>query len=266
MATNETNKLIFGTTTYNLKDDSGTASSHTHTKSQITDFPDTSTFMQKGVDYVTAGKKSGTTLGNYATAEGYNSTASGEGSHAEGGGMNPDVYTEIDGGTASGNFSHAEGGITTASGMGSHAEGIYTTASGKASHAEGSGTTASKGYSHAEGGGTTASGQGSHAEGMYTEASGSGSHAGGLNTIAQGRAQTAIGEYNIADAPSSDLSDKGNYIFIIGNGTEINRSNALTVDWDGNVRVGSQSQKLATENYVDSAISTAITQVLNTAY
>lgn len=39
MATNETNKLIFGTTTYNLKDDSGTASSHTHTKSQITDFP-----------------------------------------------------------------------------------------------------------------------------------------------------------------------------------------------------------------------------------
>lgn len=43
MATNETNKLIFGTTTYNLKDDSGTASSHTHTKSQITDFPSSMT-------------------------------------------------------------------------------------------------------------------------------------------------------------------------------------------------------------------------------
>ena len=43
MATNETNKLIFGSTTYNLKDDSGTASSHTHTKSQITDFPSSMT-------------------------------------------------------------------------------------------------------------------------------------------------------------------------------------------------------------------------------
>ena len=40
--------------------------------------------MVKGVDYVTAGQKSGTTLGTKATAEGLNTTASGTHSHAEG--------------------------------------------------------------------------------------------------------------------------------------------------------------------------------------
>lgn len=45
--------------------------------------------------------------------------------------------------------------------------------------------------------------------------------------------QTAIGQYNISDS-------NGTYAFIIGNGTANNaRSNALTVDWSGNVDIPS---------------------------
>lgn len=43
-----------------------------------------SNYMIIGRDYVTAGQKSGTTLGTKATAEGTNTTASGDSSHAEG--------------------------------------------------------------------------------------------------------------------------------------------------------------------------------------
>lgn len=89
----------------------------------LPDSTDLSGYMQKGVDYVTAGKKSGTNLGTKATAEGYNTTASGQHSHAEG-------YETI----ASGTRSHAEGQTTTASGTISHAEGSYTIANHAIQH------------------------------------------------------------------------------------------------------------------------------------
>lgn len=162
-------------------------------------------------------------IGNYSTAEGYNIIASGYASHAEG-------YTNP-----------SYGARTVASGRGAHAEGHGTTASGDFSHAEGFGdeyaiTEASGAYSHAEGRKTTASGAGAHAEGEETTASGRGAHAGGFKTIAQRRAQTVIGKCNITDT-SGDYTDSfGEYAFIIGNGTNENaRSNALTVDWLGNL-------------------------------
>lgn len=123
--------------------------------------------------YITSGKKSGTTIGDYATAEGYGTTASGQRSHAEGAST-----------TASGSYSHAEGQSTTASAFNSHAEGDRATASGSASHAEGCNTTASGIHSHAEGEATTASGTCSHAEGDSTVASCKASHAeGGSTTV-----------------------------------------------------------------------------------
>lgn len=134
-----------------------------------------------------------------------------------------------------GNYSVAEGYDTTASGYCSHAEGWYTTAIGSRSHAEGSGTMTIGSRSHAEGIGTTASGSYSHAEGWDTIASGSCSHAEGWHTIAQRKSQTTIGEYNIVDTSGGETI-RGDYAFIIGNGTADNaRSNALTVDWEGNV-------------------------------
>lgn len=133
-------------------------------------------------------------------------------------------------GTTVGNHSTAVGYETTASGVnGSHAEGHSAVASGASSHAEGFGTIASGAYSHAEGYTTTASGNYSHTEGYNNIASGHYSHAEGHNTIASGNYQHVQGKFNV-----EDTEDK--YAFIVGNGTsDINRSNAFTVDWDGNV-------------------------------
>lgn len=155
-----------------------------------------------------------------AHAEGYSTKAEGEASHAEGSG------TET-----SANYAHAEGYGTKATNANSHAEGNKTTSSGENSHAEGVETTASGANSHAEGDTTIASGDDAHAEGVGTVASGRFSHAQNDTTIAAGDRQTALGRYNIAD-------EDGDYAVIVGNGTDTNRSNALTVDWDGNVVMG----------------------------
>ena len=115
------------------------------------------------------------------------------------------------------------------------AEGHDTTASGFVAHAEGSSTEASGNYSHAEGSGTYATGRASHAEGSFSVASGLRSHAQGYWTIARRCAQTTLGEFNDPDQAGS-ADTRGDYVLIIGNGTANDaRSNALTVDWSGNV-------------------------------
>lgn len=180
-----------------------------------------------------------------AHAEGYHTLASGNGSHAEGFYANATVsYAHAEGSNtnATGYSSHAEGRSATSSGDYSHAEGNGT-ASGHYSHVEGGGNTASGHCSHAEGGkysvdpnngmvstlGNIASGIGSHAEGILTQANGEASHAGGYYTVVASNYQTAIGKYN--DNSSSNA-------FEIGNGTgDDARSNALTVDWSGNVDI-----------------------------
>lgn len=116
---------------------------------------------------------------------------------------------------------------TEAKGDGATAIGGFSKASGDAAFAEGWETSASYRGSHAEGINTIAKGQGSHAEGQYTKASSASQH--------------SQGKYNIEDTNST-------YVDIIGNGTsDTARSNAATVDWDGNawyagnVYVGSTS-------------------------
>ena len=155
--------------------------------------------------YYTFGtRKTNSSMGGYSVAEGDTTTASGYGSHAEGG------HT-----IASDVYAHAEGDTTTASGYVSHAEGWDTESSGR--------------WSHAEGYGTTASGQGAHAEGGGTIASGDLSHASGFCTIAASHYQTVIGHFNMIDTTDT-------FAFIIGNGSsDTARSNALTVDWSGNI-------------------------------
>ena len=131
-------------------------------------------------------------------------------------------------GTTSGTNSFAEGTNTTASGGSSHAEGYNTKATGDFSHVEGSNNTASGTASHAEGYNTTASGIFSHAEGDETVASGDCSHAEGFETTAASNHQHVQGIYNIEDSD-------GEYAHIVGNGSsENNRSNAHTLDWNGN--------------------------------
>lgn len=125
---------------------------------------------------------------------------------------------------------------------------IHTGAFGTAAHAEGHNAIA---YDHE-----------THAEGYWTSAFGTAAHAEGYYTIANGMAQHAQGKYNIKDVNYGNKS----YAHVVGNGTsEDARSNAHTLDWNGNawyqgdVYVGSTSgtnkdegsKKLATEEFVN---------------
>lgn len=140
-----------------------------------------------------------------------------------------------------------------------YAEGTKNTAMGKyGSHAEGYQTITLGIGSHAEGGFTYANGQYSHAEGHRTQAVGARSHAEGYWTIAAGSDSHVEGKYNIEDAEKQ-------YLHIAGNGSSSARSNAYTLDWDGNgwyagkVSAGTvenpaaptQANDLATKKYVD---------------
>ena len=63
----------------------------------------------------------------------------------------------------------------------------------------------------------------------HMDSTGKGSMALGYNVIATADGQMATGKYNLRD------SDK-KYVLVLGNGTsESARSNALTVDWSGNL-------------------------------
>ena len=159
-----------------------------------------------------------------------------------------------------GQYAFAEGEDTKAGGYASHAEGQWTVASGIASHAEGATTTASGNSSHAEGHETVAREWGDHAEGIRSEAKGVASHAEGMDTIASGSSQHVQGRFNIEDTTNR-------YAHIVGNGERDDaRSNAHTVDWNGNtwfagdVYIGGTSQddarKLATVEDVLAALPT----------
>ena len=119
-----------------------------------------------------------------------------------------------------GKYSLTEGQETKASGLSAHAEGYNTSASNEYAHAEGMGTVASGYQSHAEGENTMAIGQASHSEGLYTQA--------------KAKCQHVQGRFNIVEG-TDNQSEYGTYVHIVGNGTSgSNRSNAHTLDWDGN--------------------------------
>lgn len=141
-------------------------------------------------------------------------------------------------------------------------------AEGKFSHIEGNGTVSIGKYGHAEGSETLVNAEGAHAEGRNTIANGIYSHAEGMSTIASGKNQHVQGKLNIEDTENK-------YAHIVGNGTSKteypfnskyihsntdedifteNRSNAHTLDWNGNawfageVYVGGSGQDDATAN------------------
>lgn len=119
-------------------------------------------------------------------------------------------------------------------------------ASGAYSHAEGAGTLAEGHYSHAEGHNSEANDYGAHAEGTEAKAIGEDSHAQNIGTRAEKHAQTVLGSYNEPDTSTttthpSGHAEYGKYAIILGNGRAGNlRSNALTVDWNGNVTASGQ--------------------------
>lgn len=164
--------------------------------------------------------------GQWSIVEGSANVATGRACHVEGAqnqALNDGCHVEGVSCIASGFWSHAEGEMTRVTSYASHAEGSYTkmpdgstrygTASGYASHIEGGGCYAQGSCSHSEGLATTTKGNYSHSEGRYT--------------IAGSPAQHVEGIANIEDTDSK-------YIHIAGNGSFEERSNAYTLDWDGN--------------------------------
>ena len=202
----------------------------------------------------------------FSHAEGYNTTASGEASHSEGRNTKAtgiDSHSEGLTSVASGERSHAEGRETQASGWVSHAEGYQSCATNQVSHAEGWNTYAIGQASHAEGWNAHAEGGKSHAEGNGTVAVGENSHAEGQGTKALGEASHVQGKHNIPDTEKK-------YAHIVGNGaSDYERSNAHTLDWDGNawfkgtIKVGGTSYDDGDEIVTKSVLEQAIKEYLS---
>ena len=199
--------------------------------------------------------------GSHSHAEGYQTQSTGSGSHAEGNNNIAEgtaAHAEGHQTEASGSYAHTEGYDTHATAQGAHAEGNMSQAIGVGSHAEGGGTLAQGTQSHAEGVKTQALGQQAHAEGNNTIAVGDFSHSEGRCTIANGRMQHVQGKFNIEDK-------SGIYADIVGGGnSDADRKNIRTLDWNGNawyageVKVGTNKEKLATETVVDTKIANLI--------
>lgn len=197
----------------------------------------------------TASGKNSTTMGDKTVASGLDATATG-------------LLT-----TASGDFALSQGEKTQAIGKRGVATGLQTIAYGNHSTAEGNKGVAFGASSHVQGSGhasdayegeftssaiakawtenkviaatgassfatgvrTLAAGEGSTTFGNHTRANGKNSIAAGQETLANRNNQTVIGEYN---------ANNNNALFIVGNGDSNNsRSNAFTVDKNGNANI-----------------------------
>lgn len=165
----------------------------------------------KGTGAFSLNRKEDSTVGSHSVATGYNCTASGNYSYAHG------LDCE-----ATGNYSHAEGRMSVASGLYSHAENLGCTAKIAACHAEGWYTVASGNYAHSEG--------------EYTQAVKANTHAEGKYTVANTECQHVQGRYNVVDTEKKYAHIVGNgKVGVDENGQAIDlRSNAHTLDWDGN--------------------------------
>lgn len=166
--------------------------------------------------------------GNRAHAEGYNNTLTyAHDSHVEG-----SSHTLTGTAVAILDNVHVEG-VSNTVGAGTtntHVEGQSNNVNGGSqNHIEGAGhSVTSASYNHVEGYGHIISqnNQYGHVEGCenITNQNVSYYHVGGQGNIVTVNHQTLIGKYGIP----------GNYAFVIGNGNGTsNRSNALTVDWNG---------------------------------
>ena len=183
-------------------------------------------------------------VGETALASGNNSFASGHRVQATGMNSNSEGYASV----ASGDASHAEGHACVASGYAAHSEGFDCEAIGEYSHAEGYSTKAEGERSHAEGYSSEALGNYSHAEGRSCTTQAECAHAEGYGCVAKGAYQHVQGKYN-------EYDNAGKYLHIVGNGSSTaNRSNAHTVDWEGNawyagdVFIGEDNDKLIRES------------------
>jgi hypothetical protein len=139
-------------------------------------------------------------------------------------------------------WSFASGFSSQASGGASVAFGNLTKAIGAVSTALGEGTSATGTVSTAMGANTNASGSWSTAMGLFTNASGNASTALGDHTVANAYASVVIGQYDSTFTSSNSITWVAtDPLLILGNGTNITRSNALLVLKNGNTGIGTNT-------------------------
>ena len=184
-------------------------------------------FYSKAYNWAHSEGNSTLAFGDYSHSEGYNTSAIDSYAHSEGNNTLAKRYcshAEGDGTSAMDQYTHTEGHNTIAQGGYSHAEGDGTSAYYPYSHSEGNMTFASAHWSHTEGSQTYAVGDCSHAEGSSTSSFGVCSHTEGLGTLAYDDYMHVCGQYNATDR---------NALFVIGNGTSANHSDAMVVSANG---------------------------------
>jgi hypothetical protein len=183
-------------------------------------------------------------IGRYSFAAGFSTLARGTVSAAFG-----------EGSQARGPASFALGSNSTATGYASMSTGIQTKATGDHSTATGYFSEASGITSTAMGYEAKATNNDAFAINQITVASGAASFAAGTGTKAKAVNSAVFGRYNDStDTPNSTTPALTDRIFQIGNGTGDNaRSNAVTVQRNGNVGVGTTTPK-ARLHVADSAV------------
>lgn len=185
---------------------------------------------------VVLGGSSNTASGRNSAALGSNNIASGQSSISFGGkisGFNANESSN-NGTIVIGSSSQATMPYAVAIGAKNAATASYAVAMGCQ-------TTASGNLGFTSGYSTTASGAASVAMGRETTASAQYAMSVGYGTNASGASSTVIGQYNVVDTGDTSATHGAgakNYLMIVGNGAADNdRSNALTLDWDGNLDV-----------------------------
>lgn len=230
-----------------------------------------------------AGKNS-SVQGDGTTAEGWSAHAEGDGTKATGRSAHAEGnYTQADGASAhaegrntkaTGDYSHAEGYVTEASGINSHAEGDYTVANRRGMHAEGKyNLYDSAKYADIVSSSLEYDWRNRYAASEYTFDADTGYY---TLVNAEPKSEAVIGLYYAfsnqykngtidelekpiylidsnrykTEKHQRDLAVnvQGKYVHVVGNGNKSARSNAYTLDWDGNgwfagdVFVGGASQ------------------------
>lgn len=218
-----------------------------------------------------------TATGQNAHAEGLRTKATSAEAHAEGNYTQADGYGSHAEGThtkATGKYSHAEGNTTEASGINSHAEGEYTVANRLRMHAEGKyNLYDSAKYVDVVSSGLEYDWRNRYAASEYTFDADTGYY---TLVNAEPKSEAVIGLYyafsdHYKNGTISELEKpislidsnryttekhqrdlavnvQGKYVHVVGNGNQSARSNAYTLDWDGNgwfagdVFVGGASQ------------------------
>lgn len=178
--------------------------------------------------------------GQYAIAYGPNASASGKWSIAIG---DTAIVEKPTGAQTNPNYAVAIGNESKATALNAIAIGGRNSdvgpcfAGGAASVALGAGAKIVQDahYGISIGYGSQVSSAGGIAIGRKTESKGNAALAFGNTTIATGKGSFVAGRFNIEDTTATSENLDGTYALIIGNGSEGARSNALTVNWTGNV-------------------------------